>query len=88
MERVDHVVEGRAFGTMEPHQEPWVQKQHIQLMLPATSQPLASLPLSSASSGQSLSNYSEHSFNENLYVNGQVPRGQFKEYFAAPTEQT
>ena len=25
--------------------------------------------------------------NENLYVNGQVPRGQFKEYFMAPESQ-
>jgi hypothetical protein len=42
--------------------------------------------LSAASSAQSLggssdAGYSEHSFNESLYVNGQVPRGQFKEFF-------
>ena len=47
---------------------------------------MSSWPLSSASSNQSVTTaYSEHSFNnENLYVNGQVPRGQFKEYFSVP----
>ena len=38
----------------------------------------------SSHSGQSLSSGSSECFNENLYVNGQVPRGQFKEYFMPP----
>lgn len=38
-----------------------------------------------SSSLQSLENYSEHSFSENLYVNGQVPRGQFTEFFSPPS---
>ena len=38
----------------------------------------------SSQSSQSRSSGSSDTFNENLYVNGQVPRGQFKEYFTAP----
>ena len=38
----------------------------------------------SSQSGQSLSSGNSDSFNENLYVNAQVPRGQFKEYFMPP----
>ena len=38
----------------------------------------------STQSAQSLSSGNSDSFNENLYVNGQVPRGQFKEYFMPP----
>jgi len=40
--------------------------------------------VASSRSGQSLSSGNSDSFNENLYVNGQVPRGQFKEYFMPP----
>ena len=74
-ERVDHVVEGRARGEVE----------HVNPSQP-TKGNVVELPLSSASSNQSITTaYSEHSFNnENLYVNGQVPRGQFKEYFSVP----
>ena len=38
----------------------------------------------STQSAQSLSSGNSDSYNENLYVNGQVPRGQFKEYFMPP----
>ena len=57
-------------------------------MVVTSTKSLVELPLSSggSSSNQSMTTaYSEHSFNnENLYVNGQVPRGQFKEYFSVP----
>ena len=84
-ERVDHVVEGRARGEMT-HTVGQVTMGNQGVVTSAKS--LVELPLSSASSNQSMTStaYSEHSFNnENLYVNGQVPRGQFKEYFSVPT---
>ena len=83
-ERVDHVVEGRARGEMT-HTMGKVTMGNQMVVTSAKS--LVELPLSSASSNQSMTStaYSEHSFNnENLYVNGQVPRGQFKEYFSVP----
>ena len=36
----------------------------------------------------SLNSVNSSSENENLYVNGQVPRGQFKEYFMPPENQS
>ena len=78
-ERVDHVVEGRARG------EDNFTREQVDKYPQTSSKSAVELPLSSSSSQQSRT-YSEHSFNnENLYVNGQVPRGQFKEYFSVPT---
>lgn len=78
-ERVDHVVEGRTRG------EDNFTKVQVDNFPQTSSKSAVELPLSSSSSQQSRT-YSEHSFNnENLYVNGQVPRGQFKEYFSVPT---
>ena len=99
-ERVDHVVEGRGARGEENQQVNHTNKvTSTKSLVVNSSQPskgdqmvvtksLVELPLSSggSSSNQSMTTaYSEHSFNnENLYVNGQVPRGQFKEYFSVP----
>ena len=85
-ERVDHVVEGRARGDGNLTKEGQVNPTRGNQVVGTLTKSLVELPLSSASSNQSMATaYSEHSFNnENLYVNGQVPRGQFKEYFSVP----
>ena len=85
-ERVDHVVEGRARGEGSLTKGEQVNPTRGNQVVGTLTKSLVELPLSSASSNQSMATaYSEHSFNnENLYVNGQVPRGQFKEYFSVP----
>ena len=86
-ERVDHVVEGRTRGedNFTKQQVDNFTRGQVDNFPQTSSKSAVELPLSSSSSQQSRT-YSEHSFNnENLYVNGQVPRGQFKEYFSVPT---
>ena len=70
----------RWFGRKKSKEEK--TKSHIEI-----SQPFAPVHREGLSSlGQSLNSLVEAE-NENLYVNGAVPAGQFREYFMAPAEQ-